>query len=149
VLDSRLAIRQSERVPTPDADRLIYVEGWQMECCGDAFATGSVVRWTLAPADHDFLDAVLGPALSADVTDAEEHHHDPATTSVQPFSGVVRSIRTVSCQYAKPEGASSLYPVANTAVLTEVTSTEATIPAESGVVFLGWLVSVAPAASGA
>jgi hypothetical protein len=131
-------------VPTAETDRLVYVEASQMECCGDAFATGAVVRWTLTSADHDFLDAVLGPALSAEVTDAEEHHHDPATTSVQRLAGVVQSIRTVSCQYAKPDGASALYPVANTSVLAEVASTEATVPTPSGLVFLGWLVSVSP-----
>jgi hypothetical protein len=115
-----------------------------MECCGDAFSTGSVVRWTVAPADHDFLDVVLGEELSAQVTDAEEHHHDPATTTVQRLNGVVRSIRTVSCRYAKPDGASALYPVENSAVLTDVASTDDD-PSMTGLVFLGWLVTVAPA----
>lgn len=114
-----------------------------MECCGEPFSNGSVVDWTVGPVDHDFLDAVLGEQLSAKVTDAEEHHHDPATTTVQRLSGVVRSIHTVSCQYAKPSGASALYPVENTAVLTEVSSTDDDA-SMAGLVFLGWLVSVAP-----
>lgn len=127
-----------------EPERLIYVESWQMECCGERFSNGSVVHWTVAPVDHDFLDSVLGEELSTKVTDAEEHHHDPATTTVQRLSGVVRSIQTVSCQYAKPSGASALYPVENTAVLTEVSSSDDD-PSTVGLVFLGWLVSLAPA----
>lgn len=134
----------SARVSGTEPERLIYVGGWQMECCGERFSRGSLVHWTVAPADHDFLDSVLGEELSEKVTDAEEHHHDPAATAVQSLSGVVRSIQAVSCQYAKPSGASSLYRVENTAVLTEVSSTD-DARSTADLVFLGWLVSVASA----
>lgn len=134
------------RVTSPERERLVYVEGWQMECCGNAFSTGSVVTWTVAPVDHDFLDVVLGEELSAQVTDVEEHHHDPEATTVQRLNGVVRSIRSVSCSYAKPDGASALYPVKNSAALTDVSSTDDD-RSTTGLVFLGWLVSVAPASA--
>lgn len=126
-------------------ERRIYVESWQMECCGDPSSVDSVVHRTVVPADHDFLDAVVGAELSAKVTEAEEHHHDPATTAVQSLSGVVRSIQTVSCQYAKPDGGSALYPVTNSAVLQEVASSEEDTSGLEGRAFLGWLVSPAAA----
>jgi Sigma-70, region 4 len=43
---------------------------------GEHVALHSIVRWTIAPVDHDFLDVVLGAELSACLTDAEEHHHE-------------------------------------------------------------------------
>jgi hypothetical protein len=53
---------------------LVRVDGWQMECCGEPFAVGSAVWWTLAVAsDADRLTLVLGADLASGVT----HSFDP------------------------------------------------------------------------
>lgn len=41
----------------------VWVDSWQYECCGDPFAVGDRVRWTLRPADLEFLAPPLGALL--------------------------------------------------------------------------------------
>lgn len=43
----------------------VWVDSWQFECCGDDFAVGDRVRWTLQPADLEFLAPPLGDLLPA------------------------------------------------------------------------------------
>jgi hypothetical protein len=31
---------------------VVWVDGWQMQCCGTPFAVGSQVAWTLGEADY-------------------------------------------------------------------------------------------------
>ena len=39
----------------------IWVDGWQMQCCGEPFRLGSQVAWTLRAADPDGLEVSLIP----------------------------------------------------------------------------------------
>lgn len=41
----------------------VWMDSWQYECCGDPFAVGDRVRWSLRPADLGFLAPVLGALL--------------------------------------------------------------------------------------
>ncbi len=38
----------------------VWVDSWQMRCCGEPFRVGSQVAWTLSGADPDWLGAMLG-----------------------------------------------------------------------------------------
>ena len=55
------------RVPLPPT-RLwlmimaVWVNSWQMQCCGDPFRRGSKVAWTLRDVDSDWFDAMLARA---------------------------------------------------------------------------------------
>ena len=33
----------------------VWVDSWQMQCCGEPFRVGSQVTWTLGAADQDWL----------------------------------------------------------------------------------------------
>lgn len=41
----------------------VWVDEWQYACCGEPFAVGDRVSWTLHPADLEFLAPVLGAHL--------------------------------------------------------------------------------------
>ena len=38
----------------------VWMDSWQMQCCGEAFHFGPQVAWTLGDADPDWLKAMLG-----------------------------------------------------------------------------------------
>jgi hypothetical protein len=51
----------------------VFVEGWQLECCGDVFAIGDDVAWTLvllAGGDSELPDELLAP-IDADSRGSE------------------------------------------------------------------------------
>lgn len=53
----------------------VWVEAWQIQCCGDAFEVGSKVEWTLCEqSDRDWLTSVLGDEFAREITYSEEHH---------------------------------------------------------------------------
>jgi uncharacterized protein DUF6578 len=47
----------------------VWVDSWQMQCCGDPFRRGSKVAWTLRDADPDWFDVMLGPRVITDMTE--------------------------------------------------------------------------------
>jgi hypothetical protein len=52
----------------------VWVEGWQMECCGESFRIGSTVSWTLTETDPELLETILGEERAAEIPFTEEHH---------------------------------------------------------------------------
>ena len=85
----------------------VYVEHWQHECCGAAFAVGDDVLWPLRD-DHDRgrLGRWLGPAVAATVdASVDRHTEDAAMTRLR-----VIAIEAVFCEYEPtpddPEGSS-------------------------------------------
>jgi DNA-binding transcriptional MerR regulator len=50
----------------------IWVDAWQLQCCGEPFAVGLKVAWTLTPAPRDGVTVLLGGSVSLD--GAEEYH---------------------------------------------------------------------------
>ena len=89
----------------------IWVDGWQMQCCGEPFRLGSQVAWTLRAADPDWLEAVLG---AQQIADAAEEHHGGVPEDTMPTRGTVTHIAAVHCRYAPRPGSESrtIYPVA-------------------------------------
>ena len=97
--------------------RRVYVESWQIQCCGDEFALRSKVEWTVvADPDLEFLSAVLGSHEADAITDIEEHHGLMQLRD-EPLIGTVHGITAVFCSYAAPSTGKALYPVSGTAVL--------------------------------
>jgi hypothetical protein len=65
---------------------IVWVDGWQLDCCGKPFRVGSRVSWTLRAGDVQWLADVLGLEVAASMDTAEEHHggvaRDTARTTV-------------------------------------------------------------------
>ena len=92
-------------------DMTIWVDSWQMQCCGEPFHRGSQVAWTLRPADADWLEEMLSPHAQQTV-DAAEEHHGGVPEDTPATLGTVTGI-AVHCRFeALPDsGAASFYPV--------------------------------------
>ena len=87
-------------VRVPVERKRVWVESWQMECCGDPFAVGSTVEWALSPVSESrrrFFTSVFGDEVGDRVTDTEERHGTGAPDEVElpVVEGVVRSIERV------------------------------------------------------
>src|SRR5207248_3733266 len=84
---------------------LVFVEAWQIQCCGDPFEVGDSVSWLTVPSDDKlpFLSKKLG-ARALEITQYEEHHviDGPTETRV----GIVRSIEAAFCMYDRVDGPS-------------------------------------------
>lgn len=122
----------------------IWVDDWQVECCGDPFAIGSTVSWTVLPiTDPDWLSDVLGPERAATVDAAEDHHTD-APDHLREITGVVQAISTVHCEFAmrRPRDPQGLRPVPGTCVLNDVERVDGTPPRRAGLSFVGYLVGL-------
>jgi hypothetical protein len=119
----------------------VWVDAWQMQCCGSNFGVGSRVSWTLADADTDWLTTVLGDDVTVD---AAEEHHGGVPDGAPLTAATVTAIAAVHCQYSpKPDrDERTLAPVRSSAVLTPVTSADGWTPDRDGLHFAGYLVDV-------
>jgi hypothetical protein len=89
-------------------DELIWIDDWQIQCCGDAFEVGSQVSWTVRDPDSEGLIDALGPDVASGLTGAEDHHAaDPAT--LREVNGKVTSIRAAYCMFASRAGTERSY----------------------------------------
>ncbi|MFF8649811.1 DUF6578 domain-containing protein [Streptomyces griseoluteus] len=119
----------------------IWVDDWQMQCCGEDFAVGDVVSWTLLEADPaDYAD-VVGEKRASGIGFREEHHGragECAATSVE-----VLSIDEVHCRYEISAGAADRMslPVQDTAVLVPVDRADGWARSRPDVAFAGYLVT--------
>lgn len=77
----------------------VWVYAWELACCGDPFADGDVVTWTLFPhEDQDYLGTVLGQDTAASIG-YFERHHDPASEDIAPATGAVAAIYSIHCRF--------------------------------------------------
>jgi hypothetical protein len=118
----------------------IWVEAWQLQCCGDPFEVGQPVSWTVTSAvDREYLENVIGAEAAAAVTDHEDHH-DVAGGDVRPLSGTVTDIAAVSCHFALQGRA--LYPVPGTAVVETRSRADGREHEDGSLRFLGYIVTL-------
>lgn len=73
-------------------ERTVWVDAWQLQCCGEPFAVGSRVSWTLAPSPRDGITALLGGGVTVD---AVEDHHGGVPDGTSATAGKVTGIRVV------------------------------------------------------
>lgn len=126
----------------------VWVDSWQMQCCGDPFRRGARVSWTLLlEPDRDWLRDVLGQE-TADSVDAAEEHHGGVAEDANPIAGTVASIAAVHCRYApRPGLGSGLYPVPGSGVLTELDAADGWTPERPDQRFVGYLVRITDVAA--
>ncbi|CBG71364.1 MULTISPECIES: DUF6578 domain-containing protein [Streptomyces] len=124
----------------------IWVDDWQIQCCGQSFAPGDVVSWTLLEVDPEDYADVVGSERADEIDFREEHHgqaDEHTRTSVE-----VMSIAEVHCRYEVPPGATDKvnHPVPGTTVLVPVKEADGWAKARPDVRFAGYLVTARHAA---
>lgn len=97
----------------------VWVEAWQIQCCGDPFEIGSSIQWEGLTTDGEFLETFLGPKVAGTVTFAEERHADP-DVELMSLSGRVAAVSAVFGQFAPAASNSKmLLPVEGSGVVHE------------------------------
>lgn len=119
----------------------IWVDDWQIQCCGTNFAPGDVVSWTLLEVDSEDYADVVGSEHANEI-DLREEHHGQEEGHV-PTSVEVLSIAEVHCRYEVPPGATDKvnHPVPGTTVLVPVNEADGWAQARPDVRFAGYLVT--------
>lgn len=123
---------------------VVWVAAWQMECCGDAFAVGDRVAWTVdREMDREWFDAALGPDMAARLTHAEEHHADENEDQPEVSGLVLSIIRAWGAYGPKSLGDLMLSPLPGSARFINVDRSDGfERHAFSGLTFNGWIVEL-------
>jgi hypothetical protein len=118
----------------------VWVDSWQMQCCGKPFRVGGRVSWTLGEADPDWLAEILGEDPGMDAT---EQHHGGIPGTV-PSAGTVTRIEAVYCRLAPEPGSGSgtAYPVAGSGTRAAVESADGWTADRGDEHFIGYLVQL-------
>ncbi len=122
----------------------VWVDAWQMQCCGDAFSPGSRIDWMAREVvDSEFLSAFLPEAEVTTISHAEERHADRDQGLVQ-VEGEARCIWAVYGAYELSTPSSrTLVPVSASGVLeprNSATGWEDDSPHDK--TFLGYIVEI-------
>ncbi|MFE0737901.1 DUF6578 domain-containing protein [Streptomyces sp. NPDC058855] len=119
----------------------IWVDDWQMQCCGESFAPGDVVSWILLEVDPEDYADVVGGERADEIDFCEEHHGQDGGR--MPTSVEVVSIVEVHCCYGVAPGATDKAnrPVPGTTVLVPVERADGWAKTRPGVSFAGYLVT--------
>ena len=127
--------------------RTVWVDHWQLQCCGTPFEVGAGVSWTVTTPDAHYMDVVLGHVLPSGVDYCEEHHGDPFKDEVG-LTGRVAHIRAVFCAFAPASNGprSALRPVAGSAVLQDRSSVDGSERALDDLRLIGYVVTIEDAA---
>jgi hypothetical protein len=121
----------------------VWMDDWQMQCCGEPFAVGDEVSWTLRDPDTEWLALVLGSEPAGGVDKAEEHHGGIGEGAT-PTVGIVTAIHAVRCRYAPlPDEAETQFaPVAGSGTLDAIRSVDGWTPDQGDLKFAGYLVQL-------
>lgn len=84
----------------------VWVDSWQMQCCGEAFELGATVQWTVRPADKEWLASFLGAREASRFSSAENHHDDAGGRAL---TGRVLSIDAAYCRFVRSDPSSPLF----------------------------------------
>jgi hypothetical protein len=121
----------------------VWVDSWQMQCCGEPFSVGQQVWWTLGDVDQDWLMAMLGADAQVSV-DAAEDHHGGVPGETLRTTGTVSRMTAGHCRYAPAPGDDSqaLYPVPGSGVQSHIESADGWTPDHGDLRFVGYLVEL-------
>ena len=121
---------------------MVWVDDWQLQCCGTPFAIGDEVTWTLSSTpDRDWLFGIFGPEPAHRITHAEEHHGQGNLVATR---GRVIDISAASCHYTEhPRGrGAEVRHIAGSGELHPVTEAAGYGSGPDGTLFLGYVVEL-------
>ncbi|MGC5398644.1 DUF6578 domain-containing protein [Streptomyces sp. DT20] len=124
----------------------IWVDDWQMQCCGDTFRPGDAVSWQLLEVDPEDYADIVGSDRAAEIDFCEEHHDSGEEQPLTPLRVV--AVTEVHCRYGVPSGSTAdvLYPVPGSTELVPVVEADGWAKARPHVRFAGYLVTAERAA---
>lgn len=123
---------------------VVWYASWQMECCGDPFAVGDRVTWTVEETvDDDWFAAALGTDVAARITHSEEHHSED--DDLTEISGRVLSIASAWGAYGPVNADDRIHvPLRGSARFVDVNETGGQERHRfPGLTFNGWIVELA------
>jgi hypothetical protein len=120
----------------------VWVDAWQMQCCGSPFADGDLVEWTLLGLGPG-LQSVVGDEVARTVAFSWERH-GPLPDEIAATKGVVAGIQAVRCKFAPMTGGDrrDLYPVAGSGQLEVVHSADGWDRDAANLRFHGYIVTL-------
>lgn len=120
----------------------IWVDDWQIQCCGESFAPGDTVSWQLLEVDSEDYADLVGSDHAAEI-DFREEHHGPEDEHATPARLRVLTITEVHCRYEAPPGSASniRHPVPGTAELVPVREADGWAAPRPPLDFTGYLVT--------
>jgi hypothetical protein len=104
----------------------VWVDAWQMQCCGVPFAVGQEISWQLSQdVDTEWLTSVLGTDAAEAIRFSYEHH-GRLPEDAPHTRGTVLQIKAAHSRYAPAAGenARTLHPVPGSGQLATVDSAD-------------------------
>ncbi|WP_308424467.1 DUF6578 domain-containing protein [Nocardioides albus] len=122
---------------------LVWVTEWQIECCGEPFAVGDHVCWTVRAPDVDWQRAALGAEISSAITHSVERHADDLD-EVSQLTGTVVAIKRAWGEFAQRNPDDHVhYPVPGSQRFLDVPTSDGTEEhAFPELTFNGWVVEL-------
>ncbi|GAB7075252.1 MULTISPECIES: DUF6578 domain-containing protein [Streptomyces] len=122
----------------------IWIDSWQMECCGESFGPGEVVAWQLVVVGAEDHADVVGGRRAVEIDFREEHHGGAGEEAVAAVKVV--GVEEVHCRYEIPPGSESdvRQPVPGTTEFFPVGRAEKWVEERPGLEFCGYLVTAEP-----
>ncbi|WP_418957964.1 DUF6578 domain-containing protein [Streptomyces tritici] len=125
----------------------VWVDDWQMQCCGESFGPGDVVSWELIEADPEDYADLVGDEVAAGIGFREEHHGQGAGDA--PVALEVVGVDEVHCRYeVSSRGGGVSEPVPGTTEFVPVERADGWAKTRAGVRFAGYLVTARPVGEG-
>jgi len=124
-------------------DCVVWVDAWQQDCCGDHWAIGSSVSWTVEPPNREYLDPLFAPGAGVTI-DWHEERHDESRAGLRTLAGTIVAIAGVDLDYEArdPDEPKMMYPVAGSARLAPLTKSEGDELRRDN--FTGYVVTLRP-----
>jgi hypothetical protein len=122
----------------------VWVDAWQLQCCGVPFAVGQEISWRLSEdVDTDWLTSVLGTEAAQAIRFSYEHH-GRLLEDTPHTRGKVLQIKAAHSRYAPAVGGngSPLHPVSGSGHLAAVDSADGWAAEARNMHFNGYIVDL-------
>ena len=119
--------------------KTVWVDDWQMQCCGDPFQIGSTVKWTATPYDPTWVGG-LAREHAEQIDYAEEHHDGAGGAGLIALGGTITSIQAVRCRFT--QSGKTLTPITGSATFMSVDRADGWEEDSEELRFVGYLVEI-------
>ena len=118
----------------------IWVDSWQMQCCGTALAIGIDASFQVMTPDRSFLSPILGEEIVSAIDWAEERHSPERALHV--VAGRVTGIDGAWCRYQLREDGRMYEPVSGSGRTEGLDSADGFENAGDDESFMGYVVEI-------